>query len=178
MKETGVVRRMDELGRIVIPKEIRRTLRIREGDPLEIFIDRGNEVILKRYAPITAVEDHAQEYAEALHDSLGHIAIITDTQEVVGVAGAPKKQLLGRAINEEELAEIAHATDPIVSRGTGEPSLIDGFEPDSQVIAPIRREGQLEGLVIVASRDPKRPVGELEENVARTAADFLARQLR
>ncbi|MBE3576567.1 MAG: AbrB/MazE/SpoVT family DNA-binding domain-containing protein [Limnochordales bacterium] len=178
MKETGVVRRMDELGRIVIPKEIRRTLRIREGDPLEIFIDRGNEVILKRYAPITAVEDHAQEYVEALHDSLGFIAIVADTQEVVGVAGAPKKQLLGRAVNEDELAKIAQAEDVIVSHTAGQPPLIEGFEPESQVIAPIRRDGELEGVVIVASRDPKHPVGELEQAVVRTAADFLARQLR
>ncbi|MBE3583859.1 MAG: AbrB/MazE/SpoVT family DNA-binding domain-containing protein [Limnochordaceae bacterium] len=178
MKETGVVRRMDELGRIVIPKEIRRTLRIREGDPLEIFIDRGNEVILKRYAPLTAVEDHAQEYADALHDSLGHIAVITDTQEVVGVAGAPKKSLLGKQVNEEALRALVAAEDMVITKGSDQPVLIEGFEPESQVVVPIRKDGDLEGVVIVASKDPKLPVGDLEREVARTAADFLAKQLR
>ena len=101
MKATGIVRRIDDLGRVVIPKEIRRTLRIREGDPLEIFVDREGEVILKKYSPIGELGDFAQEYADSLQQSTGHIAIITDRDAVVAVAGAPKKQWLDREVTPE-----------------------------------------------------------------------------
>jgi len=95
VKATGIVRRIDDLGRVVIPKEIRRTLRIREGDPLEIFVDREGEVILKKYSPIGELSDFAQEYAESLQQSTGHIAIITDRDAVVAIAGRPKNSGLG-----------------------------------------------------------------------------------
>lgn len=173
-----MVRRMDELGRIVIPKEIRRTLRIRDGDPLEIFVDRGNEVILKRYAPITAVEDYAQEYVDALYESLGKPAIITDAHEVVAIAGLPKKNLLGRALSEEFLERVAAAEAPILSRTAGELPVVEGQEYQSQVIVPIRARGEFAGAVIILSRDPKLPVGEVESKLAQTAADFLAKRLR
>ena len=90
MKATGIVRRIDDLGRVVIPKEIRRTLRIREGDPLEIFVDREGEVILKKYSPIGELGDFAQEYADSLYESTGHIALISDRDAIVAVSGAPK----------------------------------------------------------------------------------------
>ena len=82
MKATGIVRRIDDLGRVVIPKEIRRTLRIREGDPLEIFVDHDGEVILKKYSPIGELGEFAQEYADSLFEATGHIAIITDRDPV------------------------------------------------------------------------------------------------
>src|SRR5690606_11016659 len=88
MKATGIVRRIDDLGRVVIPKEIRRTLRIREGDPLEIFVDRDGEVILKKYSPIGELGDFAKEYAESLHESTGHITMICDRDTIIAVAGA------------------------------------------------------------------------------------------
>src|SRR5690606_12762459 len=97
VKATGIVRRIDDLGRVVIPKEIRRTLRIREGDPLEIFVDREGEVILKKYSPIGELGDFAQEYADSLHETTNHIALISDRDAVVAVAGAPKKQWLDRS---------------------------------------------------------------------------------
>ena len=78
MKATGIVRRIDELGRVVIPKEIRRTLRIREGDPLEIYTDRDDEVILKKYSPIGERSSFAKDYTESIFRSLGHIACIVD----------------------------------------------------------------------------------------------------
>ena len=92
MKATGIVRRIDDLGRVVIPKEIRRTLRIREGDPLEIFVDRDGEVILKKYSPIGELGDFAQEYAESLYESTGHITIITDRDAVIALSRASKKK--------------------------------------------------------------------------------------
>lgn len=91
MKATGIVRRIDDLGRVVIPKEIRRTLRIREGDPLEIFVDRDGEVILKKYSPIGELGDFAKEYADSLYESLNHTVLISDRDTVIAVAGASKK---------------------------------------------------------------------------------------
>ena len=98
MKATGIVRRIDELGRVVIPKEIRRTLRIREGDPLEIFTDREGEVILKKYSPIGELGDFAKEYAESLHLALGHTALICDKDNIIAVAGASRRELLDKPL--------------------------------------------------------------------------------
>jgi len=99
MKATGIVRRIDDLGRVVIPKEIRRTLRIREGDPLEIFVDRDGEVILKKYSPISELGDFAKEYGEALYDSLGHPVLICDRDVFIAVAGSSKKEYLNKNIS-------------------------------------------------------------------------------
>ena len=87
MRATGIVRRIDDLGRVVIPKEIRRTLRIREGDPLEIYTDRDGEVILKKYSPIGEMSSFAKDYTESLFRSLGHIAVIVDRDQVVAASG-------------------------------------------------------------------------------------------
>lgn len=91
MKATGIVRRIDDLGRVVIPKEIRRTLRIREGDPLEIFVDRDGEVILKKYSPIGELGDFAKEYAESLYEGTGHITMITDRDTFIVSPAAPRR---------------------------------------------------------------------------------------
>ena len=93
MKATGIVRRIDDLGRVVIPKEIRRTLRIREGDPLEIFTDREGEIILKKYSPIGELGTLAKIYAESLSQTLGCTVCITDTDQVVAASGSGKKEL-------------------------------------------------------------------------------------
>ncbi|MDA8145249.1 MAG: AbrB/MazE/SpoVT family DNA-binding domain-containing protein, partial [Thermaerobacter sp.] len=98
MKATGIVRRIDDLGRVVIPKEIRRTLRIREGDPLEIFVDRDGEVILKKYSPIGELGEFAKEYADSLHEAVGHVALIADRDVVIAVSGAPKKEFMNKAV--------------------------------------------------------------------------------
>ena len=100
MKATGIVRRIDDLGRVVIPKEIRRTLRIREGDPLEIFVDSDGEVILKKYSPISELSDFAKEYAEALYDSLGSSVLISDRDAVITLAGGSKKEYFNKNISE------------------------------------------------------------------------------
>ncbi|MDX5474847.1 MAG: AbrB/MazE/SpoVT family DNA-binding domain-containing protein, partial [Bacillaceae bacterium] len=100
MKATGIVRRIDDLGRVVIPKEIRRTLRIREGDPLEIFVDRDGEVILKKYSPISELSDFAKEYAEALFDSLGQPVLICDRDTFIAVAGGSKKEYLNKSVSD------------------------------------------------------------------------------
>ena len=100
MKATGIVRRIDDLGRAVIPKEIRRTLRIREGDPLEIFTDREGEIILKKYSPIGELGTFAKEYAESfLNKTAGHIVCIVDKDRIIAVSGGAKKEFLEKRIS-------------------------------------------------------------------------------
>lgn len=175
MKATGIVRRIDDLGRVVIPKEIRRTLRIREGDPLEIFTDREGEVILKKYSPIADLGDFAQEYADSLHDGTGHIVLIADQDEIVAVSGAPKKGLVERRIT-EHVEEVMRGRKPFLSNVPNENPPVQDIEFLSQAVAPIIVEGDIAGAVILLSKD-ERSMGDLEEKLAETAAGFLAKQL-
>ena len=101
MKATGIVRRIDELGRVVVPKEIRRTLRIREGDPLEIFTNRDGEVILKKYSPIGELDNFAKQYAEALGQTSGQMIMICDRDQVVAASGGAKKENIGKKISKD-----------------------------------------------------------------------------
>ncbi|MCL6595874.1 MAG: stage V sporulation protein T [Firmicutes bacterium] len=184
MKATGIVRRIDDLGRVVIPKEIRRTLRIREGDPLEIFVDRDGEVILKKYSPIGELGDFAKEYADALYESVGHVALIADRDAIIAVSGGPKKEYLNKPLgslverameDRKPIVTGVHAPDRV--RGT----LIGDDEEETRhtamVIAPIISEGDPIGAVILCSKDPEARMGELELKLAETAAGFLAKQM-
>ena len=101
MKATGIVRRIDDLGRVVIPKEIRRTMRIREGDPLEIYTEKDGEVIFKKYSPIGELGDFAANYVETLAKASGHGACITDRDNVIAVSGLPKKELIEKPVSSE-----------------------------------------------------------------------------
>ncbi|MFD2681340.1 stage V sporulation protein T [Bacillus seohaeanensis] len=176
MKATGIVRRIDDLGRVVIPKEIRRTLRIREGDPLEIFVDRDGEVILKKYSPISELGDFAKEYAEALYDSLGSAVLICDRDAVIAIAGGSKKEYLNKNISElvekvmDERSSILHAEQ-------GQAELVEGNEEElsSYTMSPIVANGDPIGAVVIFSKD--RTVGEVEQKAVETAAGFLARQM-
>ena len=116
MKATGVVRRIDDLGRIVIPKEIRRTLRIKEGDPLEIFTDKEGEVILKKYSPIGELSEFATGYAETLSRTTGHIACITDKDSVIAVSGGSKKEFLEQSLS-PELEKVMENKEIYTSKG-------------------------------------------------------------
>ncbi|MEK4222157.1 MULTISPECIES: stage V sporulation protein T [Bacillus] len=176
MKATGIVRRIDDLGRVVIPKEIRRTLRIREGDPLEIFVDRDGEVILKKYSPISELGDFAKEYGQALYDSLGCSILICDRDAVISVAGVSKKEYLNKNIS--DLIENAmEERQSVIQTNQGEVSFVDGHEEtvQSYTIAPIIANGDPIGAVIVFSTD--RTIGEVEKKAAETASGFLARQM-
>lgn len=178
MKATGIVRRIDDLGRVVIPKEIRRTLRIREGDPLEIFVDRDGEVILKKYSPIGELGDFAKEYAESLYESTNHITIISDRDNVIAVAGGSKKEYLDKQVgalvescmeNRKTLLE-ANVTEAEICKDAQETY-------SSFVIAPIVTGGDPIGTVILLSKDENVKMGQLEEKMAETAAGFLGKQM-
>lgn len=176
MKATGIVRRIDDLGRVVIPKEIRRTMRIREGDPLEIFTDREGEVILKKYSPIGELGEFASEYADSLNEALGHITCIVDKDSIIAVAGAPKKQFMNKQIGTAVEKVMADRKMVVFN----EPCYITTDEDislNSAVIAPIIAEGDTVGAVIIAAKEPGVPMGNLETKLAETAAGFLAKQM-
>ena len=161
MKATGIVRRIDDLGRVVIPKEIRRTLRLREGTPLEIFTDREGEIILKKYSPMIFV-------------------CITDRDQVIAVAGGAKKDLLQRnisrqleqAINERSTVIAAREDKAFIQLVDEE---LEGIS--AQVVAPIICEGDAIGAVALMSREPRAKFGDAEMKLASTAAGFLGRQM-
>ena len=117
MKATGIVRRIDDLGRIVIPKEIRRTLRIREADPLEIFTDREGEIILKKYSPIGEMGTFAKQYAESMAQVSGHVAMISDRDQFIAVAGG-MKNMLGKSISRELEEKIDHRESVEIGRAS------------------------------------------------------------
>ena len=176
MKATGIVRRIDDLGRVVIPKEIRRTLRIREGDPLEILVDREGEVILKKYSPISELSDFSKEYAEALFDSLGNPVLICDRDSVIAVAGGSKKEYLNKNISDIVEKVMDERTSVLVTNESSV-SIVEGNEETlaSYTISPIVANGDPIGAVIILSKD--HSLGEVEKKSAETAAGFLARQM-
>ncbi|SFB60788.1 AbrB family transcriptional regulator, stage V sporulation protein T [Cohnella sp. OV330] len=178
MKATGIVRRIDDLGRVVIPKEIRRTLRIREGDPLEIFVDRDGEVILKKYSPIGELGDFAKEYAESLAESTGHICLISDRDAVIAVAGTSKKEYLEKPIG-QTLENCMESRKITLEASGGQFDLLrDNTETLSAfVAAPIVAGGDPIGTVVLLSREEGRKMGEMESKMVETAAGFLAKQM-
>lgn len=174
VKATGIVRRIDDLGRVVIPKEIRRTLRIREGDPLEIFVDRDGEVILKKYSPVADVEYFAQEYADSLSESTGYTALVSDEHEIVAVAGGPKKTYLGKELS-HEIIQLARENEGAVTLNQKTP-IIEGIYGESAAIAMIKADDISAGFIVVFSKDDKK-IGSLESRLVQTAAGFLGKQL-
>jgi AbrB family transcriptional regulator, stage V sporulation protein T len=176
MKATGIVRRIDDLGRVVIPKEIRRTLRIREGDPLEIFVDRDGEVILKKYSPISELSDFAKEYAEALFDSLGNPILICDRDTYIAVAGGSKKDYLNKNIS-EMIEKTMEERNSVLMNKQENVALSDGFEEpiSAYTVGPIIANGDPIGAVIIFTKEGT--LGEVEQKAVETAAGFLARQM-
>ena len=179
MKATGIVRRIDDLGRVVIPKEIRRTLRIREGDPLEIFTDREGEIILKKYSPIGELGSFAKEYAETLTQACGHTVLIVDRDQIISVAGGSKKEFLDRRIS-EHLEKMLNQRNSFSASKTdaGFVSVLENDDDPSysyQFIAPIIAEGDVIGAVVLLSPDHK--MGEIESKLATCAAGFLGKQM-
>ena len=181
MKATGIVRRIDDLGRVVIPKEIRRTLRIREGDPLEIFTDREGEVILKKYSPIGELNEFANEYCESLYEATNFMAIISDRDHIIAVAGGSKKEYLDKRIS-PELEKIMESRTTYITKDMDKPIkiLYEDENPDeytAQAIAPIITQGDPIGTVILVSKEPDAVMGETEMKLIETAAGFLSKQM-
>lgn len=176
MKATGIVRRIDDLGRVVIPKEIRRTLRIREGDPLEIFTAREGEVILKKYSPISELGQFAEEYAETLYEVLGTPALISDRDEMIAVSGVSKKDYLNRQLApdvEEVIANRKVVIEKLEKSVEWIPGQVEQVK--SYCIAPIIAGGDPIGAVYLFSK--VHFLGDVEEKAIEAAAHFLSKQM-
>ncbi len=176
MKATGIVRRIDDLGRVVIPKEIRRTMRIRNGDPLEIFTERDGEVIFKKYSPIGELSDFAAQICDSLHRSTGAIAAVCDRDSIIAVSGAPKRELLEKRVS-QELEHIMEQRGSLRSDGTEGVHVLDGDERYCVCAASsIVSEGDIHGCVMLIS--PGTDAGsELELKLTQTVASFLGKQM-
>lgn len=182
MRATGIVRRIDELGRVVIPKEIRRTLRIREGDPLEIYTDRDGEVILKKYSPIGEMSSFARDYTDSLFRAMGHIACIVDRDQVIAASGTSKKDFVDKPISHDlENAIAARQTVALNKQSGARPVAITGEDDaqgyTAQVLSPIIADGEAIGAVLLLSREQGARMGDTEIKVAETAAGIVGRQM-
>ncbi len=181
MKATGIVRRIDDLGRVVIPKEIRRTMRIREGDPLEIYTDREGEVIFKKYSPVGEIAGFAVEYAETLHKTCDISVVICDRDAVIASAGVSKKEYADRKMS-EELERVVERRQLFVCKGENEkmPAVRDGGSHYVSCAMPIITEGDIIGCVCSLRENGETAfsgVDDTEIKLIQTAAVFLARQM-
>ena len=179
MRATGIVRRIDDLGRVVIPKEIRKTLRIREGDPLEIFTAKDGEVILKKYSPIGELNEFSQEYAETLGETLGLGILVTDLDSIIAVSKLPKKDYKEKSISDDleqiiESREAKHVKDSkLVALHKDDP-----MEYTVQAIMPIvSSSGDCIGSISMVSKDAES-ISESDEKILKIAANFLGKQVQ
>ena len=176
MKATGIVRRIDDLGRVVIPKEIRRTMRIREGDPLEIFTDRDGGVIFRKYSQLGGVMDFAGQLCETLSRTTGQISVITDRDSCIAVGGVPRRELMERRIS-PRLEALMEARQSWQSAG----ELIAVCENTDKyrvvTAVPILSEGDVLGCVLFISEDDSARGGEVELKLAQTIAAFLGKHM-
>ena len=178
MKATGIVRRVDDLGRIVIPKEIRRTLRIREGDPLEIYTEKDGGVIFRKYSPMGDLQDFAAQMCEAIGSNTGRIAAVSDRDSIIALSGAPKRELMDKP-NSEALGKLMEQRRNYRYEPGG-PSLHAAEGSDKYrlgVAAPILSQGDLMGCVMLLMSEGDSPLGEPDQKLVQTVADFLGKQM-
>lgn len=176
MKATGIVRRIDDLGRVVIPKEIRRTMRIREGDPLEIYTENDGEVIFKKYSPVGELSHFSNQYAEVLSKTSGYPVLICDRDTVVSSFGISRKETAEHRIS-EELETAMEQRKIFIFDGSHTMPAADGIDKNVAVAAPILAAGDLAGTVILLQNDAGTKPGDTEVKLAQAAASFLAKQM-
>ena len=178
MKATGIVRRIDDLGRVVIPKEIRRTMRIREGDPLEIYTDKDGEVIFKKYSPIGEISAFASQICESLYKTTGCAAAVTDRDTVISAAGSGRREIMDKRMS-EDLERIMEARQLFQYRqGLHQVPVTTATDKYfAEIVAPIIAEGDVAGCVMfVGGEDGQKP-GETEYKLAQAVAGFLGKQM-
>ncbi|MEG0872430.1 MAG: stage V sporulation T C-terminal domain-containing protein [Clostridia bacterium] len=179
MKATGIVRKIDDLGRVVIPKEIRKSLRIREGDPLEIYVEKNGEIVLKKYATMGDMLEIATQYAETLNKTTGFVACITDTETVIAIAGTTKSTYIAHEISEH----ILNVMEDRAIWSTMDDSAMSILEENdttkytSQIIAPIISDADAIGTVILFSTDYSKKITPVEHKLIQSTAAFLGRQM-
>lgn len=172
MKATGIVRRIDDLGRVVIPKEIRRTLKIREGDPLEIFTGNDGEVVFKKYSPMGELTSFSADYAGALAESTKLAVVICDRDRCIAVGGAPKRDLLEKAVS-EELEKIADERRIFINDKSAAVFAVDGCDRKICVAVPIISAGDITGTVVLLESEACKKHTDADIKLAEVAARFL-----
>lgn len=180
MKATGIVRRIDDLGRIVIPKEIRRTMRIREGDPMEIFTSREGEILLKKYSPVGELGEFAATLAESMAQTLGVLVCVTDRDYVIAAAGNGKKELEGKLLDEQLQMAIDQRAYRVCGKDAKEFIKIvkdEEREYVRQAVATILSHGDSIGAVVVLCKEDTGNTEEALLQVAKTAAGFLGKHM-
>ena len=178
MKATGIVRRVDDLGRIVIPKEIRRTLRIREGDPLEIYTEKDGGVIFRKYSPMGDLQESAAQMCQSIGSATGYMAAICDRDSIIALHGLPRKELMDKP-NSPQLEKLMEKRSPYLYHA-GEPQIpaADGMEKyHLGAAAPILSQGDLMGCVMLLLAEGDAPLQEADQGLTRTAAGFLGMQM-
>jgi AbrB family transcriptional regulator (stage V sporulation protein T) len=176
MKATGIVRRIDDLGRVVIPKEIRRTMRIREGDPLEIYTDRDGGVIFKKYSQLGDIADFAAQLCDTISRVAGMPAAITDRDSCIAAGGVPRREVVDHRVS-PELEQIMAQRQPF--QGDRQPvALCEGVDRFRVVMAvPILSEGDVLGCVTFLDAGEGAAPNEVELKLAQTVAGFLGRHM-
>ncbi len=178
MKATGIVRRIDDLGRVVIPKEIRRVLRIKDGDPLEIYTAGDGEVIFKKYSPIGELSPIAVQYADAMIKHSSCPVLICDRDRCIAAAGITRREVLERRISPgvEELLESRASYFKGIDKSEP-PVALEGFERKASVVVPILSAGDITGAVVMLSAEDDSDPTETDVSLAKVAASFLGKQM-
>ena len=178
MKATGIVRRIDDLGRVVIPKEIRRTMRIREGDPLEIFTDKDGGVIFKKYSPIGELSEFAAHISESLHKSTDSIAAVCDRDTVIAIAGGARKELADSRVSGELERVMESRASYHQEQAAGIPVSVSDDKYCVSVAVPVVSEGDVLGCIMFISPQGSTPQNtEIKLKLAQTVASFLGKQM-
>ncbi len=178
MKATGIVRRIDDLGRVVIPKEIRRTMRIREGDPLEIFTEKDGEVVFKKYSPVGELSPFAVQYAEVLSRACNMTVLVTDRDHVIAAAGPGRKEFYERRVS-AGLDEVMEGRQGFVAAAGGSHRLqpVEAVARFAAVVSPILVAGDVTGAVCLLQPESGAIPGEGDIRLAQVAAAFLGKQM-
>ena len=178
MKATGIVRRVDDLGRIVIPKEIRRTLKIREGDPLEIYTEKDGGVIFRKYSPMGELQDIAAQICESIGANTGRIAAVSDRDSIIALSGAPRRELMDKP-NSRELDRIMEGRKSYRYErgGTRFKATESSDKYHLGVAAPILSQGDLMGCVMLLMNEEEGPMAAEDQRLAQTVAGFLGKQM-
>ena len=178
MKATGIVRRVDVLGRIVIPKEIRRTLRIREGDPLEIYTEKDGGVIFRKYSPMGDLQEFAAQMCESIGSATGHIAAVADRDSIIALHGAPKRELVDKP-NSQALEKLMEQRKNYLFQPGDTP--IPATEGQEKyhlgAASPILSQGDLMGCVLLLLSEGDKPLQEADQSLVKTVAGFLGKQM-
>lgn len=177
MKATGIVRRIDDLGRVVIPKEIRRTLHIREGDSLEIYTDKDGEVIFKKYSPMGEMTEFASQMCESMHKTTGVTAVICDRDSIIAAAGNARRELMDKRISSQLAQLMENRSIYCAEKRANLPVCDEHEELCIGVAAPIVSAGDLMGCVAFVTAKDTAFTGETESKLAQTVSAFLGRQM-